>query len=78
MFSQIAVIFSNMKINQIFGKQASSKKKMSDDKNKKIVKKGAKTKLPIIESDDTGKPHHTKIGILRSVRKNCIRRAGSK
>lgn len=67
-----------MKINQLFGTQASSEKKINDDKNKKIVKKGANIKLPITDNAETGSPHHTKIGMLIIVKKNCKRNMGSK
>jgi hypothetical protein len=45
---------------------------MIDDSNKKAVKKGLKTRLPIMLSGVIESPHHRKTGQASKLIKSCI------
>lgn len=61
-FLQIKVICSKKNMSHLFGRKKSSLKKMSDERNKIINKKGLKIRLLTGVISENGKPHPIRSG----------------
>lgn len=70
-FNHKVVRYSSSAIKKLLGKPHSSLKKISDERNKKSIRKGEKIKLPRKLATEIGNPHDKRIGHETSVIKIC-------